>query len=265
MPQALSAKGLLTAAWNAGFVIYTLITPTSTGRDGCRAANRSSRHARCGDSKCGASRGSELVEKSIADGPGHGAHVSDGAKLRSMAGMQTSFSTTRSCRADSVEPRWYAAYTTARHEKKVAQHLEHKSIECFLPLYEAAHRWKDRRVTVQLPLFPGYVFVRIPLHERLRVLEVPSVVHLVGSDASHPCELPEAEIESIRLGLDPRRMEPCPYLKAGDKVRVKYGPFAGLEGILLRKRDSLRLVLSIDIIMRSVAVEIDAADIDAVR
>lgn len=167
--------------------------------------------------------------------------------------------------AESLEPRWYAAYTTARHEKKVALHLERKSIDCFLPLYQAVHRWKDRRVSVQLPLFPGYVFVRIPLRERLRVLEVPSVVHLVGSDAMHPSELPEQEIESLRQGLDPRRAEPWPYLKVGDRVRVKHGPLAGLEGVLLRKRDNLRLVLSIDIIMRSVAVEIDAADIETAR
>ena len=161
-------------------------------------------------------------------------------------------------------PRWYAAYTTARHEKKVAEHLERKSIECFLPLYEAVHRWKDRKAKVQVPLFPGYVFVRIPLRERLWVLEVLSVVHLVGP-AAQPTELPDFEMNSLRSGLHALRAEPCPYLKVGDRVRVKYGPLAGLEGILLRKRDRLRLVLSIDIIMRSVAVEIDAADIESAR
>jgi transcription antitermination factor NusG len=162
------------------------------------------------------------------------------------------------------QPRWYAAYTTARHEKRVAEQLERKSVECFLPLYEAVHRWKDRKARVRLPLFPGYVFVRIPLRERLRVLEIPSVVHLVGT-TSQPTELPDLEIDSLRSGLHALRIEPCPYLKVGDRVRVKYGPLAGLEGILLRKRDSFRLVLSIDIIMRSVAVEIDAADIESAR
>jgi transcription antitermination factor NusG len=164
----------------------------------------------------------------------------------------------------AVDARWYAAYTTARHEKRVAENLQQKDIECYLPLYEALHRWKDRKAKVLLPLFPGYVFVRVPLRERLRVLEIPSVVHLVGR-GDQPTELPEQEIESLRNGLTALCAEPCPYLKVGDRVRVKHGPLAGLECILLRKRDSCRLVLSIDIIMRSVAVEIDAADIETVR
>lgn len=181
-----------------------------------------------------------------------------------MAELHTTCSRQAFAPVSAWQPRWYAAYTTARHEKKVAEQLERKAVECFLPLYEAVHRWKDRKAKVQLPLFPGYVFVRIPLRERLRVLEIPSVVHLVGS-GTQPTELPDFEIDSLRSGLHSLRAEPCPYLRVGDRVRVKYGPLAGLEGILLRKRDSCRLVLSIDIIMRSVAVEIDAADIESVR
>jgi transcription antitermination factor NusG len=160
------------------------------------------------------------------------------------------------------EPRWYAVYTCARHEKQVAQQLERKSVEYFLPLYEAVHHWKDRRVTVQLPLFPGYVFVHIPLAQRLKVLELPSVVRMIGFQGV-PAALPDEEIVSLRGGLAGNlRAEPHPYLKVGRRVRVVHGPLAGREGILVRKKDRLRLVISIDLIMRSMAVEVDAADVE---
>lgn len=164
-----------------------------------------------------------------------------------------------------AEARWYAIYTCARHEKRVSQQLERKSVEHFLPLYEAIHHWKDRRVRVQLPLFPGYLFVRIPLGQRLKVLEVPSVVRMVGFQGV-PAALPDEEIVSLRHGLEGNlRVEPHPYLKVGRRVRVVRGPLAGREGILIRKKDRLRLVISIDLIMRSMAVEIDAADVEASR
>lgn len=164
-----------------------------------------------------------------------------------------------------AEARWYAIYTCARHEKRVSQQLERKSVEHFLPLYEAVHRWKDRRARVQLPLFPGYLFVRIPLAQRMQVLEVPSVVRMVGFQGV-PAALPDEEILSLRSGLAGNlRVEPHPYLKIGRRVRVIRGPLAGREGILVRKKDRLRLVISIDLIMRSMAVEVDAADVEALR
>lgn len=159
------------------------------------------------------------------------------------------------------QPRWYAAYTCARHEKRVAAQLEERAIECFLPLYETVHRWKNMRARLQLPLFPGYVFVRFPLNERLKVLQLPSVVRLVGFNGL-PLPLPDEEMETLRAGLTRQlRAEPHPFLKVGRPVRIKCGPLAGLEGILLRKKGSLRVVLSIDLIMRSVAVDIDLADL----
>lgn len=164
--------------------------------------------------------------------------------------------------ADSyLEPRWYALYTCANHEKRVAAQLHERNIEHFLPLYETVHRWSDRRVCLQLPLFPGYVFVRLALRDRLRVLQVPSIVRLVGF-GEHPVALPQQEIETLRQGLDSGLCaQPHPYLTTGRRLRIKGGPLAGLEGFLLRQKDSFRVVLSIDLLMRSVAVEVDAADL----
>jgi len=180
------------------------------------------------------------------------------------AGLQTDSSQVAAT-AEQVVPQWYAVYTCARHEKSVAQQFTQKQVESYLPLYDALHRWKDRRAHVQLPLFPGYVFVRIALQDRLKVLEVPSVVRLVGING-RPTPLPENEMTSLRNGLaNDLRAEPHPYLKIGRRVRVHRGPLIGREGILVRKKDKLRLVLSIDLIMRSVAVEVDAADIEPLR
>lgn len=161
-----------------------------------------------------------------------------------------------------VEPHWYAAHTCARHEKCVAQQLQQRSIEVFLPLHEAVHRWKDRRKRVQLPLFPSYVFLRIALKDRLPALQIPSVVRLVGFGVA-PVPIDDGEIEGLRqalaLGV---RAEPHPYLTAGRRVRLTNGPLAGLEGILLRRKGNCRVVLSINLIQRSVAVDIDAADVE---
>lgn len=160
---------------------------------------------------------------------------------------------------------WYAAYTCANHEKRVAEQLASRGIESFLPLYEAVRRWTDRRVKLRLPLFPGYVFVRMPLTERLRVLQLSGVARLVGF-GEKPVALPEHEIDGLRRGWQGDvTMEPHPYLNEGHRVRILRGPLAGIEGVLLRKKNSLRLVLSIDLIMRSVAVEVDAADIRSIH
>ncbi len=162
-----------------------------------------------------------------------------------------------------LEHHWYAAYTAARHEKRVADQVERQRVEYFLPLYETIHRWKDRRAHVSLPLFPGYVFVRIPLRDRLQVLEIPSVASIVGFGGI-PAPLPDTDIESLRHGLTRAHAEPHPYLKIGRRVRIKSGPFQGLEGILKRKKDDLRLVLSLDLIMRSIVLDIDGAEVEPI-
>src|SRR5712664_3015279 len=166
--------------------------------------------------------------------------------------------------ADSAQLRWYAAYTCANHEKRVREQLEQRSGESFLPVYETVRRWKDRRMQLQLPLFPGYVFVRMALVDRLRVLQVPSVVRLVGFNG-HLSALPDEEIEGLKKGLARGvRAEPHPFLTIGRRVRMKSGPFEGRDGILLRRRGNLRLVLSLDLIMRSVVIDVEAADVEPV-
>lgn len=162
------------------------------------------------------------------------------------------------------ESRWYAAYTCANHEKAVAKQLELRSIESFLPLYEKVSRWKDRLVKVQLPLFSGYVFVRMALAEKMRVLQTPGLVRLVGFDG-RPTPLPEEQMQALRDGLcSSVHAEPCPYLQVGKRVRVTSGPLQGLEGILLKKKNGYRFAISLQLIQRSLAVEIDAADLKTV-
>jgi transcription antitermination factor NusG len=164
--------------------------------------------------------------------------------------------------SDYLEPRWYAAYTCANHEKRVRDQLDHRSVDSFLPVYETVRRWKDRRMRLEMPLFPGYVFVHLALRDRLRVLQTPSVVRLVGF-GSQPAALPNQEIEALRHGLTGEmRMAPHTYLKVGHRVRVRNGPLQGLEGILVRKKNGSRFVISLDLIRRSVAVEIDVAELE---
>ena len=162
------------------------------------------------------------------------------------------------------QARWYAAYTCAQHEKRVAAELEAREVEHFLPLYSSVRRWKDRRVNLDLPLFPGYVFVRLALRNRLRVVQIPSVVRLVGFGGL-PTALPDAEMEIMQSGLSQgRRAEPHPFLTVGRRVRITGGPFTGLEGVLKRKKSSLRVVVSLELIQRAVAVDVDAADVQGV-
>src|SRR5579864_2811254 len=157
-------------------------------------------------------------------------------------------------------PQWYVAYTCANHEKRVSEQLGVRRVEHFLPLYSSVRRWKDRRVTLDLPLFPGYVFVRMALRERLQVQTVPGVARLVGFDGT-PAVLPDQEIDGLRASLaNGVRAQPHPFLRVGQRVRVKNGPLAGMEGVLLRRKGGVRLVISIELIQRSVAVDADAAD-----
>lgn len=171
-------------------------------------------------------------------------------------------STTGACfHGCPAELRWYAAYTCANHEKGVARQLEVRSVEFYLPLYEKLSRWKDRRVRVHLPLFSGYVFVRMALEEKLRVLQIPGVVRLVGFNGQ-PTALPNEEMEALRNSLASKLcVEPHPFLSIGRRVLIRSGPLAGLQGILIRKKGSFRFVLSLELIQRSIAVDVDGADV----
>ena len=161
-----------------------------------------------------------------------------------------------------LSPRWYAAYTSANHEKRVASQFTSRAVEHFCPVYESLHRWKDRRVKLELPLFPGYVFVRIALRDRLQVLRVPGVSCLVGF-GGRAVPLPEEEMLRIRkmqdLGVSAK---PHPFLTAGKKVRVNSGPLQGLEGIIIKRKNTTRFVVSVELLRRSVSVELGAAELE---
>ena len=160
---------------------------------------------------------------------------------------------------------WFAVYTAPRHEKSVARQFEVRQIESFLPLYRSVRRWKNGcSVHVDQPLFPNYVFVFLERREYVQVLQVPGVLSLVGS-GREPSALPTSEIESLRSGLPLREFEPHPYLAAGDRVRIHSGSLAGMVGVLVRKKNNFRVVLTLDLIMQSVAVEIGIDEIEPVK
>jgi transcription antitermination factor NusG len=159
---------------------------------------------------------------------------------------------------------WWALYARHQHEKQVAETLQAKGFDVFLPLYESVRRWKDRRKVLALPLFPGYVFVRGGHERRLGILTTPGV-HMIISRGEAAADIPEEEIQAIRRTLDAKfAVEPHPYLNCGDRVRVTRGALEGIEGILLRKKNMFRLVLSVDMLAQSVSIEIDATDVEPV-
>lgn len=157
---------------------------------------------------------------------------------------------------------WFAVYTSSNHEKKVQQHLQMRGIETFLPLYRVTRRWKNRTtVKLEVPLFTDYVFVRIARTERTRVLAVPRVRFIVG-DGHRPLPLPDEQIETLRSGLHLRKVDRYPYARVGAWVRIRSGPLAGLEGVVVRRDNQLRVVLSIDLIQKSIAVHVTADELE---
>lgn len=170
---------------------------------------------------------------------------------------------TRVADTQHMTQNWFAVYTAPCHEKRVAQQLSLREIEYFLPLYHARRQWKDgSKVNLSLPLFPGYIFARIRRKERVRVLEVPKVVSIVQGLNREPAQLPDSEIEALRSGLQVLPAEPHPFLRVGQRARIKTGPLAGREGLLVRKKNSARLVLTLELIMQSIALEIDADNLE---
>lgn len=158
---------------------------------------------------------------------------------------------------------WYAANTCARHEKRVADRLAARCVEFFLPLSGSRHRWNDRIRWVEQPLLPGYLFIHISPRDKLLALEVPGVVRLLSFQGS-PVALPDHEIQQIRSAVHAKvRMDPYPYLKVGSHVRVKRGPLEGAEGYVLREKGEFRVVISLEMLLRSIAVEMDASDVEA--
>ena len=156
-------------------------------------------------------------------------------------------------------PHWYAAYTLPRHEKAVAGRLVQQKLESYLPLYSAARCRNHHRIKVELPLFPGYVFVKMRLSDRTRVLSRPGIIRLVSFNGT-PAILADDEMERLQLWLVTWKAKPYPFLAAGKHVRIKSGPFAGLEGRIVRRKGNLRLVVTLDLIQSAMLLELDAAD-----
>ena len=160
---------------------------------------------------------------------------------------------------------WYALYTRHQHEKMVDQVLTNKGFETFLPLYATTHNWRDRTKSLTLPLFPCYVFLRGGIERRLQILTTPGIYGLVSS-AGQPATIPDIEIDAIRRVVESgARVEAHPYLKCGNWVRVKSGPLAGIEGILVRKKNISRLVLSVEILGTAAAIEVEAFQVEEVN
>jgi transcription antitermination factor NusG len=161
--------------------------------------------------------------------------------------------------------RWFALYTTPRHEKRVAAHLRENLIETFVPVYRSVHLWKNRtRAALELPLFPCYVFVRIVPSHRGSVLSAPGVLSIVGS-RREAWPLPDFEIEKLRTGLGQLKVEPHPYLTAGDRARIRSGPLAGLEGVVVQKKNGVWVVLTIEAIMRSISIEVEMSNLESIQ
>lgn len=146
--------------------------------------------------------------------------------------------------AQQFSANWFAAYTSSHHEKRVASYLAERRIKSFLPLYAIARRWNNRcEMHLDLPLFRNYVFVHIDPRKRVRVLEVPGVLSLVGFGRIL-ASLPDREIEAIRAGIGQWKIEPHPYLVAGEPVRIKAGPMAGMGGVLVRMKNNFQVVIA---------------------
>jgi len=152
---------------------------------------------------------------------------------------------------------WYALQVRPRFERIVASILLAKGYESFLPLYRCRRRWSDRMKELELPLFDGYLFCRIDLNHRLPILVTPGVIRVAGIGKA-PYPVDESEIAAIfSIVLAGAKAEPCPYLQVGQKIRIDHGSLSGVEGILLALRKPARLVVSVTVLQRSVAVEID--------
>ena len=152
---------------------------------------------------------------------------------------------------------WYGIRTKSNHERVAAAVLQNKGYEHYLPVYRRRQRWSDRIVETDRPLFPGYVFCRFDARKRLPIVSTVGVVSVVGF-GNEPAPISESEIDAVRAVLrSGLAAEPCPFLREGQRIRVRLGSLEGLEGILLKKKSDWRIVVSVAMLQRSVAVEID--------
>ena len=155
--------------------------------------------------------------------------------------------------------RWYVAYTLPRHEKAVAQRLGTQNIASYLPLYSEVRHWKHRKIEVELPLFPGYVFVRMLLADKCRILSRPGIVRLLTVNGNMAV-FPDEEMLNLQSSLARWNAKPYPFLISGKRIRVKSGPFAGLDGTIVRRNGKRKLIVTLDLIHSSMLLDLDAAE-----
>jgi transcription antitermination factor NusG len=156
------------------------------------------------------------------------------------------------------DPKWYVLFVRSNQEKQVTHHLKSREVEHYLPCYSSVRRWKDRRVKLEIPLFPGYIFVRLRLLERMKTISVPNVVSLVGTKDC-PSVISEEEINLVKLGVEHGKAEPYAYLKKGDRMAITSGVMTGMEGVLIRRQNGMRLIIALDSISKAFMVEVDSA------
>lgn len=157
---------------------------------------------------------------------------------------------------------WYALHTRSWHEKLVDELCHRKGIETFLPLRKIRRRWSDRFKEIHEPLFKGYIFVHVPFAQRLEILRTKGVVRFVGFGGL-PTPVPEKELSALKRFVEEDvELDPFPYLKEGQRVVVRTGPFRGVEGFLVCKKSKYRLVISLDLISQSASIEIDSAIVE---
>ena len=162
------------------------------------------------------------------------------------------------------EREWFAAYTMSRHEKRIASHCERIGIEQFLPLYSCRRSWKNRTtVGLQVPLFPNYLFVRLAPQDHGPLMRLPGLLSTVGN-ATGPVAIPDADMELLRQIIDCKTIEPHPYMVKGDRVRVTTGPLAGVVGVVQKRGNGLRFIVTLDVIGKSVSLHIDGSALELI-
>ena len=160
---------------------------------------------------------------------------------------------------------WFAVHARSRHEKQVDSLLKEKCIDSFLPVIKTLSRRRDRRSFVDLPLFPGYLFVNIPLDNVFDVISTRGVVRIIGTDPFTPTPIPDKQVNDIKILVNSNvKLDPYKYLQSGTKIRVKAGPLMGIEGILLKRKANYRVVVSVDLLQRATAAEVCIADIEPI-
>jgi transcription antitermination factor NusG len=197
---------------------------------------------------------------------GHNECDREGGAVSSAHQITTWLQTIPGSAVATMPANWYAVQTRSRHERFVCHHLQSRGIAHYLPMVTEIHRWSDRRKKVVLPLFSGYVFVQVPPtnEERVRVLQVDGVVRFVGH-AVEGTPIPDEQIESIRMLVDQKL--PCsahPFLKVGQRVRIRGGALDGMEGIFQSRNGEDMLVISVDALQRSLSVSIRGYSIDVI-